>query len=347
MSPDSEPSSPVADTLSRSPSTRPRMSTASGTMFAPRWASPWWLVFLGLAIAEVAALVVREQRVTPESDWMAAAQLVRSQFESSDAITVAPDWADPLLRLYLGDRITSKVSGRSDLASFDRLWVVSIRGHNSPEAPKRAPDFRQSVGRVTIDRYDFGPTPVVLDLVDALPSAQVEQQTPAGPALCPWKERVAGAARGGLGFGPVPPRQRFVCEANSPNVWVGTTVIEDLELKPRRCIFQHPQGRAPLSLVYHDVHLGSRIVLYTGLDYHNERDQKGPPVLMRVMAGDRELAKITHKDGEGWKRSVITSHQAGDAIRGDLRIEVSSPQPGRRIFCWAGTIQDAARREAP
>src|SRR5690349_10489125 len=135
-----EDSAPQAGGTARTPVGRPRNITAAGTMLAPRWASPRWPMFHGLAVAEVVALAVRAQRLPPESDWLEAAQLVRGQLESSDAITVAPAWADPLLRLYLGDRITPRIAGRSDLASFERLWVLSIRGHESPEAPPRAPD---------------------------------------------------------------------------------------------------------------------------------------------------------------------------------------------------------------
>src|SRR4051812_37695864 len=146
-------------------------ATISGVIPAPRWASPWWLVFLGLAVAEVIALTVRVSRVPPEDDWIAAAALVRTQLESNDAISVAPAWADPLLRLHLGDRMNAKLSGRADLAAFERLWVLSIRGRRSPEAPAREPDFEQTFGRVSVARYDFGPSPVVFDFVDALPSA--------------------------------------------------------------------------------------------------------------------------------------------------------------------------------
>jgi hypothetical protein len=344
-----ESSSPaVTAETTRTPVGRPRNITASGTMFAPRWASPWWLIFLGLAVAEVIALAVRERRVPPESDWLAAAQLVGSQLESSDAITVAPPWADPLLRLYLGDRITPKIAGRSDLASFERLWVLSIRGHESPEAPPRAPDFSQVVGRVSVQRFDLGPSPVVLDLVDALPSAHVERVSPAsGPVACPWRERVSGGGRGGLGFGPMPPRQRFVCDANKPTAWVGVTVLEDLSLAPRRCIFQHPQGKEPVSVAYDDVHLGSRLVLYAGLDYHQERDEKGAPVTLRVFVDDREIGRLVHKDGEGWKRYELKTRGDTDPVRGDLRFEVTAPSAAKRAFCWAATVQDTTRREAP
>ena len=323
------------------------MATASGTMFAPRWASPWWLMFLGLALAEVAALVVREQRVPPDADWAEAAELVRSHMDTSDAITVAPAWADPLLRLHLGDRMTLKMSGRSDLAPFERLWVLSIRGHRAPEAPARLPDFREIVGRVTVERYDLGPSPVVFDLVDALPSATVEYLEGGTSRPCPWKERVGGPARGGLGFGPVAPRQRFVCDASKPWMWVGSTVLEDLSLAPRRCVHQHPFGREPVSVTYRDVHLGSKLVLYAGLDYHQERNETGAPVTLRVLVGNREIGRMVHKDGEGFRRIEFATRRAQDPARGDLRIEVTTSNSTRRLFCWAATVQDATRREAP
>jgi hypothetical protein len=323
------------------------MATASGTMFAPRWASPWWLIFLGLAIAEVAALVVREHRVPADADWLQAAELVRSHMDTSDAVTVAPGWADPLLRLHLGDRMTLKMAGRSDLASFERLWVLSIRGQRAPDAPARMPDFREIVGRVTVERYDLGPTPVVLDLVDVLPSASVQYRERGAAVACPWKERVGGPSRGGLGFGPVPPRQRFVCDASKPFMWVGATVIEDLSLAPRRCVFQHPYGAEPVSVTYHNVHLGSRLVLYGGLDYHQERNETGAPVIVRVLVGEREIGRMVHEDGQGFKRIEFATRGPQDAARGDLRIEVTSKNPKKRAFCWAATLQDASRREGP
>ena len=149
---------------------RPHQITISGRVPAPRWASPWWLLVLGLAIAEVVALGVREYRVPTESDWAGAAEYVRGKLGPKDAITVAPGWADPLLRLYLGDRITAKISGRSDLAGFERLWVLSIRGANASDAPPRPPDFAQAFGRVRVQRYDLGPSKVLFDLADSINS---------------------------------------------------------------------------------------------------------------------------------------------------------------------------------
>lgn len=315
----------------------------------PRWASPWWLLFLGLAVAEVIALFVRVERVPAEADWQRAAALVREQLESSDAMSVAPAWADPLLRLHLGDRMTPKMAGRSDLAAFERLWVLSIRGARSPEAPARPPDFSQTFGRVTVNRYDFGPTPVVLDLVDALPSAKVELSQRGKAVPCEWRERVGGPSRGGLGFGPVSPRQRFVCDERRSHAWVGTTIIEDMTMSPRRCIWQHPQGKEPVSVTFEDVHLGQKLVLYGGLFYLDERDEQGAPVTLRVLVDGHEVGRMVHRDGEGMKRVEFATHPKGLPIgaRGDLRVEVTSARPKHRSFCWAGSIRDATRREAP
>lgn len=316
----------------------------------PRWASPWWLCFVGLAVAEIIALFVRMQRVPPESDWIHAARVVRDKFESADAITAAPSWADPLVRLHLGDRIPAKVAGRVDLAPFERLWVVSIRGARSSEAPARGADFTQRFGQVTVERFDFGPPPVVMDLVDALPSATVDITLAGKREPCPWRERLAGPARGGLGVGVVAPRQRFVCDEQKSWMWVGTTILEDLSLSPRRCIWQHPQGNEPVSVTFHDVHLGRKLVLYAGLDYHHERDGTGAPVTMRVLVDGHEIGRFLHRDGEGLKRVDFSTHpksRAPDNPRGELRLEVTTPNAFHRSFCWSGSIRDATRRETP
>ncbi len=326
------------------------MQTLSGESRVPRWASPRWLLFLGLAVAEVLALYVRIDRVPSAADWARASQIVRDSLESTDAVITAPAWADPILRLHLGDRMTTKIAGRVDLSSFERLWVLSIRGARSSEAPRRTPDFEKVVGRVTVRRYDFGPTPVVLDLVDALPSATVDITRGGIQHDCPWRERLGGPARGGLGFGPVAPRQRFVCDESKPWLWVGTTVIEDLSLSPRRCVWQHPQGKEPVAVTFHNVHLGEKLVLYGGLFYLHERDGTGGDVTLRALVDGVEIGRMVHHDGDGMLRVEIPTHANGRTsanARGDLRLEVSAAKPYHRSFCWAASLRDATRREAP
>ena len=287
------------------------------------------------------------------ADYTAAAAVVRKDWQSNDAVVIAPEWADPLLRLVLGDRMGVKVAGRVDLAAFERLWVLALRGQRPPEAPQRAPDFHAVEQGIVIERYDFAPSPVLLDLIDALPSASVDVQIGEQRVPCAYRERVPGVQRGGLGAGPAQPRQRFACEGPSGSSLVGVTVIEDLALKPRRCVLMPPRPNEPVSVTYKDVLLGRELVIDAGLYYEDERSQEGVPVSMRVLIDGRERATFVHNDGDGMKRYVLdmeASHEAGAGrppVRGELRLEVSAPDAIRRSFCWAGSLRDARRREAP
>ncbi|HEX5657894.1 MAG TPA: hypothetical protein VFX59_11900 [Polyangiales bacterium] len=343
--------SPSPDSFGSSGSTytgRAQQTTISGRVPAPRWASPWWLLFLGLAIAEVVALGVREHRVPVESDWSAAAEHVRAQLGPKDAVTVAPGWADPLLRLYLGDRLTLRISARSDLDAFERLWVLSIRGARAPDAPARQPDYEETVGRVRIERYDLGRSTVLLDFADALSTAHVEMIQEGASVSCPLRTFPPSVLQGGLGGGVVAPRQRFQCDFDRPWLWVGTTVIEALDLAPHRCIWNHPQGKEPMAITYRQIPLGPRIVLHGGLDYHDERDANKAPVKLRVFLDGKEVADLMHRDGDGMKRWEIDLRKTlGTAIpvKGDLRFEVTTPEAFRRSFCWTGSVQSALRED--
>ena len=330
-------------------------SASSRLAPAPKWASARWLAFLGVALAEVCALGVRKSQVRDESDFRAAAAIIRRDFQNTDAITVAPSWADPLLRLHLGDRIGLKVAGRADLAPFERLWVLSLRGARADEAPERAPDFHAATHGISIDRYDFAPSPVVFDLVDALPSASVDIRVGEQRVPCTYLERAGGAERGGLGAGPAAPRQRFACQSSEAGqTSVGATIVEDLLLMPRRCVLTPPRPNEPISITYKDVHFGSELVVYASLYYEDERYQVGVPVTMRVFVNERLRATFVHEDGDGTKRYQLDLRsfpfeggQQRAPLSGDLRLEISAPDSIRRSYCWSGSIRDAKRAEAP
>ncbi|MGD8859721.1 MAG: hypothetical protein PVI30_06905 [Myxococcales bacterium] len=288
------------------------------------------------ALVEVAAHAATLAAVAPVSDWRAAADFVRGRLGPADAIVAAPGWADPVLRQVLGDRIDAAMAGRSDLAAYERLWVLSIRGAAAPEAPDGAPELVRNFGGVRVQRWALGPSPVVVDLTEHVFEAEVELERGGTTRPCDLSERRPGR-RGGLGFGVVPPARRFQCPDRRGNVWVAPVVMEDLSLKPRRCVYQHPARRGPVRVRFPELPLGDRIVVYAGIYYEHERMRQGAPVTLDVAIDGAPAGRMVHVDGDGWKRMTVDTGAFGE--RGEIAFEVTSPDPDKRIFCWHASVR--------
>lgn len=306
-----------------------------------------WLIFLAIAIVEVVAHVVVRARVVESDDWARAAERVRAEWREGDLVVVAPEWADPLLRHHLGDRITLEDAGRSDLAQYRRLWALSIRGHRPKEAPPdAAPSFSEQVGRVRVLRWELPGDGVLYDFAEHVREARVSMVQNGQELPCPWR-RDGRPRGGGLGAGPVMPAERHACDPRRPWLWVGTTVQDDLDLRPRYCIWQHPAGPEPIRARFADVPLGERLVLYAGIYYEHERDREHGPVDLAVFVDGEEIGRLVHADGDGWKRLEART-QTGEARRerGEVTIEVSAPNPHLRTLCWSATTRGPAPRNA-
>jgi hypothetical protein len=311
----------------------------SATPPSRRGESAFWLLLLGVAAVEVVGHFVVQSRVVPASDWDAAAAHVREEWVEGDVVTVAPRWADPLLREAIGDRLDLASAGRSDLAPYRRLWSLSIRGHRAAEAPEGAPDHAQAFGRVLVERWELPQDETILyDFVEHVEDAEVALLEGAQPRPCRWT-RGGRPSGGGLGSGPITPAERHVCDPGRPWLWVGATVEEDLEMLPRRCVWQHPPGPEPVRASFPDVPLGEAIVLYGGLWWEHERTMAGGPVDVVVRVEGREVGRLTHRDGDGWKRIEAAVPEALRGGRGRVDVEVSAPNPHLRTLCWAATTR--------
>lgn len=299
-----------------------------------------WLIFLALAVVEVVGHVVVRSRVVTEDDWARAAARVREEHRPGDLIVVAPMWADPLLRQHLGDRLAMKDVGRSDLAGYQRLWALSIRGHRPAEAPAEAPSFDEQHGRVRVLRWDLTPEAVLYDFTDHVREARVSLVDGERESVCPFRDE--GRPRGGgLGAGPMTPAARHSCDPRRPWLWVGTTVQDDLELTPRYCIWQHPAGPEPIRATFPGVPLGERLVLYGDIYYEHERHREHGPLSVAVLVDGEEIGRMVHADGDGWKRMEASTQRPGRPRRerGDVTIEVTAPNPHLRSFCWSATTR--------
>lgn len=300
----------------------------------------WWLAFLVLAAIEVGGHFVLQSRVVPDADWERAAARVRQDHRPGDLIVVAPSWADPLLRRELGDLISLEDAGRSDLAQYRRLWALSIRGHRPAEAPDAPAEIVEQFGRVLVLRWPLTHDAEVLyDFTEHVEDAAVTLRRGDADVPCRWS--VTRPRAGGLGGGAAAPAARHDCDPRRPWLYVAATIQDDLELRPRYCVYQHPAGTEPIRATFSDVPLGDELVLYGDIYYEHERDLEHGPVVVTVEIDGETAGQMTHRDGDGWKRMVASTRPlgGGERRRGEVTIEVTAPDPHLRTFCWAATTR--------
>jgi hypothetical protein len=291
------------------------------------------LALVALPVFEVALHFRARAAVPTQGDWQKAAAFVRAELRPNDLIASAPGWTDPHLRAVLGDRIGPAMAGRSDSAAFERLWSLSTRGARPREAGTRTPELSKQFGGVTVERFALDRPTVTVDLVERVARAQAE--VVAGSKPCAHK-RLPLPRGGGLGYGVLPPEERFQCDGNA---WVASVVMEDLSITPRHCVFQPPGVGKPTRVVLRDVALGEQLVLYAGLYYEHERMRQGPPVLATVLVNDKPIGRLEHRDGDGWERLALKTTPG----TGDVAIEVVSTSRKQRGFCWAASVRSGAK----
>lgn len=271
--------------------------------------------------------------VPVDQSWKDASAFVRARIESNDRIVAAPAWADPIVRLHLGDLMTLRSAAPEDSAGFGRVWELGIRGQSTRKEPA---ELEERFGEVRVRMWKLSADDVVYDFVDQIEHAQVELVEGDASRPCPWLDAPLG--RGGLGHGPMVPDERFVCDPSRPWLWVGPTVLADLTLTPRRCIWQHPAGPEPVRSTFFDVLLGDRLVVHGGVDYENERWRARSPITLRVWISDRLAGELVHRDGDGWSSLEIETANLG-FDRATVRFEATAADPTARVFCWAASTR--------
>lgn len=299
-----------------------------------RKAAQWlWLVVAAVATCELTAGLWIHAQVPRAASWEAASELVRARFEPGDRIVAAPGWVDPIVRFHLGDLLTLQSAAPSDMAGFDRVWELSIRDASTRDAPA---DLDARFGRVRARMWRISSDPMGYDFVEHVQQARVDWVRDTGSAECPWRDTRAGP--GGLGRGPMAPERRFVCDPAQPWLWVGATVLADRSLRPRRCVWQHPAGPAPVRVTFSDVPLSDRLVIHGGIDYEHERWGRGSPVTLQVWVSNHLVGELVHRDGDGWSTLEIdTTPFASERVA--VRFETTTEDPTGRLFCWSASTR--------
>jgi hypothetical protein len=292
-----------------------------------------WVLIAALAAFELLAHPVIQAAIPSDKSWEEASAFVRARFQPTDRIVAAPHWADPIVRRELGDLTSLRVAALPDSAGVGRVWELGIRGATTrDEAPVLERDFRG----VRVRMWSVQSPKILYDFVEHITDARVELETEDGPLACPWT--TARPSPGGLERGPMRPAERFVCDRKRAWLWVGSTVLADLDLHPRRCIWQHPAGPNPVRTIFANVPLGRQLVVHGGVDYQIARQRAYAPVVLRVWIDDEIVAEWIHRDGDGWSGlDIDTSDREGSFAT--VRFETTTAEPFARIFCFAASTQ--------
>ncbi|QQR90594.1 MAG: hypothetical protein IPJ88_02290 [Myxococcales bacterium] len=269
-----------------------------------------------------------------EEQWDKAAAVAHQQFRRGDLIVSTPLWTDPLMRWKLGDLLSLSDAGYSELKAYNNLWVLSVAGSHHELEPKHSPSYEKHFASLTLKKWPLRSIAPRYDFFSHISEAEVSL----GTRPCRWNER-GGSLGGGLNTGPLRPERRFQCSRAKHWLWVGQTVIEDLELKARACIWQHPDGPTPIRSTFPSVLLSDRLVFYGGLYYMHERDHAGPPLDFSIEIAGVKVADFVHRDGEGWKRYLLDTHRLKGNVA-DVTVSVSAKEPHLRTFCWTGFSEE-------
>ena len=267
-----------------------------------------------LAVVETAQALVAPSRAPTDRDWRAAAGDVRADFRPGDLLVAAPAWADPLLRMHLGDLIPIPTAARMDDARYRRVWEVSQRGARADEARGTVTRQRR-FGALTVRLIERPPVEVTYDFLERWPEAVVTRWNPATAtaAACPWQGDRSVCTDGGGG---------------------GHVELVEVDTRIRRAILAPPVARAITAIEFRAVPLGRELAVAAGLHDVWARKYATGTVYFEVWIDGRRVLGESVGNRSGWRElRVDTSARAGQVV--PVRFQISSARPELRHFAFA------------
>jgi hypothetical protein len=273
------------------------------------------IVLASLAVVETTVALVAPALAPTDADWDAAAAAVRAGFRPGDLIVAAPGWADPILRVHLGDLIPPEVAARMDDDRFGRVWEVSQRGAHTPAARGATVARDERYGHLRVRLLERPAETVSYDFVARGADARVTRRDAGGGVT-------ACTAAG----------ERLSC-AGAGSILFHRQVVE-VEQKLREALLTEPLANAAVVIDFPAVPLGRALVIATGLHDTWMRKAARGTVEARLTVGDQTTELPVTDDDSGWTRTrVDTSSHAGQTL--PVRLEITSSSPYDRLFAFA------------
>jgi hypothetical protein len=304
----------------------------------PGW---FWLAVPVAGLLELGAHLWFSSRAPELEEWRAVAPSVLRLKRTGEPIVVAPEWAEPIARHVLGDAaFPLEELARPDAAGYGRMLEISALGARAEETRGFRVMSEERSGPFVL-RVLENPAPVRARhrfLDHAVPGAlEVSLVDGDHSAPCVYDEHarvLAGGLHGHVTF----PRERFVCPGGAP-AFVGVTVIDDQQYRPRRCLWAQPPEAGFLRLRFLNVPLGRSLRGYAGLSYFLFRDGHGQPISLRARADGELLGTHEHRDERGWHAfSFEIGARAGQLSTVELEIE-SQNAPSRDLCFFLESVE--------
>jgi hypothetical protein len=316
-----EPATPPATSVSASKRPLPRATVILGAIVA-------------VALFEAGAAVYHHLEVPSRGDYQAAADAVRAGFQPGDLVVFAPEWLDPVGRMYLGDLLPMPVAGRMDSDRYARVWELSIAGHESPECQTEGSQVSDDAwhGKVRVRLCARQAPTVLYDFVAREPSdAQVESAHDGRPPVsCPQ-----------MG-------DRATCPGGDPSTNYVGPLLTEVDYGPKYCVWAHPIDGGEMHVTYPAVPLGGRLVGWAGIADFESRHMydkaagvyHNPPADLSVSIDGQPVASLRSDSDSGWSRfEVDTSSWAGGTHA--VRFTTRAPEGANlRQLCFAAEARD-------
>jgi hypothetical protein len=270
-----------------------------------------------LALVETGNALVAPLRAPSDQDWVAAAAQVRAEFRSGDLIVAAPAWADPIMRLNLGDLVPQPVAGRMDAACYGRIWEISQRGARAADTAGATVAEAKRFGQLMLRRWERSAAQVTFDF------------------LAGWRQASMTVVRaGGLEAPCTLGADRFQCGVTT----LGPELLE-IDTTLRNGLAVDPVEGVTLALEFAQVPLGRELVVATGLHNVWLRKSGDGKVRLRVRVDQRELGAATATSASGWALSRFdTAALAGQTAK--VRFEITVDKAHARHFGFAAEARN-------
>lgn len=265
---------------------------------------------LALAAIETANALVQPALAPSDADWQAAARTVRAGFRTGDLIVASPSWADPVMRLHLGDLVPIDVAGRMDAARYGRVWAIGVRGARGGDS---AGIIRSDVehGGLTVRLVERKPAEVTYDFLARFSDARVVRREPGGDVAC------------------TPAVGRIQC----PNMGWNFVQPSLLEIGGtlRRALYAQPVAGATMVIEYPQATLGRELAFAAGLHHVWLRKQGKGQVVLKIFIDGRQVAAQDNGNRSGFQTGrVDTSAFAGRSV--PVRFEITAADAFSRHF---------------